>query len=877
MRFQPFGRHLHNQIVMPMLVASLCVAFIATFVGVYRLSGIVDTWVTGSVIQASAEARSQFAESAGRLQVDSKLIAEEPRIAPAVARSDWAAVERVFVGIRKSVQVDELLLLDEDGAVVAQSGASGIAIGERPLDERYRAYIGIDMRFVTLMNLGGAEMLASVRSQTFDGPTGPRTFTLVAARVIDEDFLRMQFRGVAAAVAYIDADRAIQARYIDPELVVASGAAPDPQAAQQLRGQLNLGVPEIAQAVSDLDRTVTFSAGAEEFAMRATEVSFSTGSAAGEAEESALVDPTGTKRFVLILLNNDVASATRSTTIGLIAFWSAIAVVVLTGLGTLIARRVSAPLTHLSESARRVADGDFSARVEMGGTNEVSELAESFNVMTESLKERTETLTKKVLELATLYEMSRALGSTLDLEVLLDSVLDSALRIFNVESGYVMIRDKVAGALELRAWRGMTAVKPDDRAVRSSMSDWVVRQGRPLIFNPPADETSEQHVDSVTGALAALCVPLVSSEGVIGSICVGSRDRSYRFSSDDVRLLSTIANHVTIAIGNIELFSSLQDAYLATVRSLAAAVDAKDPFTRGHSDRVAACARAIAERLGLSSEQCTALEMAAYLHDIGKIGIRESILLKPGKLDVEEFGQMKHHPLIGANILRPVAFPWPIAPVVRHHHEHFDGQGYPAGLKGEEIPLLARILTVADAFEAMTADRPYRSGRTQPEAVDELRRCSGSHFDPRIIDAFMGALQDMDMEAAARTSRAVEAVQPEEARAIFVAVCDGMFGGFRRLGGPRLASNLESALEEYLRASNMPYALNNGHMTVDWEQAGEPERQVGDMRDVVRRLAALMEATAGRSLVDHFYDEAVEALSDRMRHLSTALDLYDRQ
>jgi len=472
--------------------------------------------------------------------------------------------------------------------------------------------------------------------------------------------------------------------------------------------------------------------------------------------------------------------------------------------------------------------------------------------------------------------MSRALGSTLDLTVLLDSVLDSAMRIFNVDSGYVMLRDKNSGRLDLRAWRGMAGALPDEGAVRSSMSDWVVRQGRPLIFNPTAKAGGEQHVDSVTGALAALCVPLVSSEGVVGAIAVGSRDRSFRFSSDDVRLLSTIANHVTIAIGNIELFSSLQDAYLATVRSLAAAVDAKDPYTHGHSDRVATYSGAIAEKLDLSGEQRIALEMAAYLHDIGKIGIRESILLKPGELTDEEMGQMRHHPLIGANILKPVAFPWPIAPVVRHHHERYDGDGYPAGLKGEEIPLLARILTVADAFEAMTTDRPYRPGRTQEEAIEELHACEGGQFDPRIVKAFVGALPGIDAGNAAPGQHAIDDVQPEEAQAIFVAIADGMFASFRRLGGPRLASNLESTMNDYFHEMAMEFQLSGGHLTARWDSETVDD-QLEQMRAVITRMASGMEATSGRSLVDHFYDEAVSDMSERMRRLALLLDLYARE
>ncbi|MDP2300398.1 MAG: HD domain-containing protein, partial [Actinomycetota bacterium] len=396
-----------------------------------------------------------------------------------------------------------------------------------------------------------------------------------------------------------------------------------------------------------------------------------------------------------------------------------------------------------------------------------------------------DSLTKKVLELATLYEMSRSLGSTLELETLLDSVLDSAMRIFDVEIGYVTMVDRETGALEATIWRGVDLSRVGETSVRSSMSDWVVREGRPLIFNPPPDgvgvDDARGHADAVSGALAALCVPLLSNEGTTGAITVGTRNSEQRFTSDDVRLLATIANHVTIAVGNISLFSSVQEAYLATVRALAAAVDAKDPYTRGHSDGVAGYALMIGEAMDLSAEQMIALEMAAYLHDIGKIGISEDILLKPGKLTDAEMSQMRHHPLIGANILKPVAFPWPIAPIVRHHHEHYDGEGYPAGLRSEEIPILARVLTVADAFEAMVADRPYRRGRSQQEAILELRRCAGSHFDPRVVDAFIGVLERVDT-GVTDVFPADEDPGLEETQAVLVAMCDGMFASFRRLG-----------------------------------------------------------------------------------------------
>ncbi len=541
----------------------------------------------------------------------------------------------------------------------------------------------------------------------------------------------------------------------------------------------------------------------------------------------------------------------------------------------LLAHGSRPPLLALTQAARRVADGELDVQVAFGDRPDLGDLADAFNSMTDALRERTEALTHTVEELSTLYEMSRALGSTLDLGSMLNATLDAAMHSFAVDSGYVVLRDQASGEIELRAWRGAGDRPVDHRAVRASMSEWVVRQGRPLIFNPSQESDAAENIDAVTGALAALCVPLVAVDEVIGAIAVGSHDRNMRFTGEDARLLSTIANHMTIAVGNTELFASVQDAYLATVRALAAAVDAKEPYMRDHSGRVAVLARATAEKMGLSPDQRTAIEMAAYLHDIGRIGISEQILRKPAPLSEEETCTMRHHPMIGANILRPVAFPWSIAPVVRHHHEHYDGSGYPAGLRGEEIPLLARVLSVADAYAAMVADRPYRDRLVADDAIAELRRCSGTDFDPRAVDALIEVLREMDA-AASGSELAALTVEPYEARAVFVAVADGMLGAFRKLGGPQLTANLEASMGEWLAAEAPAFTMSGGHFTVAAGPSAELDGQIGEMRTVLGRLSALMSVVTGPSLVDHFYSETVESLTERLRGIARGLALYAR-
>ncbi|MBQ9267347.1 MAG: HD domain-containing protein [Clostridia bacterium] len=189
-------------------------------------------------------------------------------------------------------------------------------------------------------------------------------------------------------------------------------------------------------------------------------------------------------------------------------------------------------------------------------------------------------------------------------------------------------------------------------------------------------------------------------------------------------------------------YSDLKNAYRGTVESLRLAVDAKDSYTKNHSDRVALYSKLIGEQIGLPEDEMQTLYDGALFHDIGKIGIPDAILQKPGKLTDDEYDDIKNHPSIGAKIIAPAKIFDPIIPIVKHHHERYDGRGYPSGLKGEDIPLLARIVTVADSFDAMTSDRSYRPRFTLEKALDELENGKGTQFDPDLVDAFLIAFRN---------------------------------------------------------------------------------------------------------------------------------------
>ena len=209
-----------------------------------------------------------------------------------------------------------------------------------------------------------------------------------------------------------------------------------------------------------------------------------------------------------------------------------------------------------------------------------------------------------------------------------------------------------------------------------------------------------------------------------------------RFRTEHAAGLQSLATLAGVAILEDRHRAHLEDLFMSVIVSLTMALEAKDPYTEGHSVRVAAYSEAIGKQLGLPPRTLDMIHRSCLVHDIGKIAVDETILRKGGQLDTREREKMDMHPLIGESILRPIALLHPLLPGVRSHHEHFDGSGYPDGLKGEAIPIEARVMAVADAFDAMTSNRPYRPAMPEEEARQELRRNAGKHFDPRVVAAF---------------------------------------------------------------------------------------------------------------------------------------------
>jgi putative nucleotidyltransferase with HDIG domain len=237
-------------------------------------------------------------------------------------------------------------------------------------------------------------------------------------------------------------------------------------------------------------------------------------------------------------------------------------------------------------------------------------------------------------------------------------------------------------------------------------------------------------------ATAVLCVPLISDNRTIGMILACDKLSGEEFWSQELKLMGVFAAEVASAIKKARLYEEINELFIHTVEALASAIDAKDPYTYGHSRRVARLSAVICEELGMHRKEIRQVMLAAILHDIGKIGTPERILQKPGNLEPEELEKIKEHPARGAQILSNIREFNDIIKWIRHHHEWYDGKGYPDRMTAENIPLEARVITVADSFDAMTSDRPYRKGMPAGEALRIMNEFSGSQFDPRILAAF---------------------------------------------------------------------------------------------------------------------------------------------
>lgn len=380
--------------------------------------------------------------------------------------------------------------------------------------------------------------------------------------------------------------------------------------------------------------------------------------------------------------------------------------------GFLFMRRTIKSLINIIRKAERLASGKKGGEIKVASNDELKVLASSFNAINTSLEvkvrelEYSQRLTRELFQ-----QIGHAITGSQKMKALFDIIVHGVRKVLGTSSAFIALYDR-SGALRLKAYSGMDKSMHEDMVLPDTKS--ITGLGR---------------------------VPISIDGNIKGILCIADKAGGQKIGPEDTALLENIAGQIALCVENMELNRSIEDAYYDTLVMLARVVEAKDPYSAGHLERVSSYVKMMADKLNLDDDSKKILSGGALLHDLGKVGVDDAILKKAGNLTLQEYEVMKQHAVIGENILKPLHAMSKLSVLVRHHHELYDGSGYPDGLKGEEIPLLARILTVADMYDAITTDRPYRKGLGRDEAIEEIKKYAGNKLDPKLVEVFVDLIK----------------------------------------------------------------------------------------------------------------------------------------
>ncbi|WP_224982496.1 HD domain-containing phosphohydrolase [Geomonas agri] len=361
------------------------------------------------------------------------------------------------------------------------------------------------------------------------------------------------------------------------------------------------------------------------------------------------------------------------------------------------------------------------------------------------LEDKNTNLEKAVAKLSTLYRLGLAINSTIEVEDLYRLVVKTTMDTLQAQVGYVVLYDAEHGELRITNLVGYRDPNPQYLRVPmkpSSVSSWVIQNSKPLLITDIAQTPEFDRISPLGFERKTLiCAPLMVKDEIIGTLTVVNKLNNTVYNHEELELLSTIAAQASIAIKNAMLYDEQQKTYLNTIQALVSAIEASDSYTRGHSERVTRFSLALARKLELPANRLKVIERAAILHDIGKIGIDLSLLHKEETLTKDDVAELQQHPSIGMTILEPIEFLHDVRLCIGQHHERYDGKGYPNRLTGQELLLESRILAIADSFDAMTSDRPYRKALKLEVAIQELAENAGTQFDPELVPIFIKLLK----------------------------------------------------------------------------------------------------------------------------------------
>ena len=357
---------------------------------------------------------------------------------------------------------------------------------------------------------------------------------------------------------------------------------------------------------------------------------------------------------------------------------------------------------------------------------------------------------KKVGQLSTLMALSTILFFSLEQKEVRKRAIEAATRLTESEVGSLLLIDEEKNELFFEVALGEKGEKVKEIRLRmgEGIAGWVAKTGEPVIIDdvqndPRFFKGADKKSSFVTRNM--MCVPVKSEGKAIGVLQSINKLKGGKFTKDDLEGFISLADQVAIAIEKSRLYQELRDTFFCAAEALADAIEKRDPYTGGHTKRVLQYSMTIGKYLDLKESELERLRLAAVLHDIGKIGIEDSILRKKDKLSPDEYEMVKKHPVWGAEIMGHIKQLKDVIPGMRYHHERMDGNGYPDHLHDNEIPIIAKIISVADTFDAITTERPYQESLSVNVAFKELRGSAGTQFDSRVVEAFLKAYEAGDI------------------------------------------------------------------------------------------------------------------------------------
>jgi len=538
-----------------------------------------------------------------------------------------------------------------------------------------------------------------------------------------------------------------------------------------------------------------------------------------------------------------------------------------------LSKFVYRPIDILRGTAQQVAKGDFKKRAKILSKDEFGELFETCNMMTEKLSSLISQLDASQRQAkACVTSVGRALGSSLNERKLSKTILDAATSIMGAERASLMMLDEKKGELVVKAAHDLSeeVIKSTKLKLGDGIAGWVAKRGEPLLLIDGINDPRFKPIYAKEEVKDAIVAPLKVKGKIIGVLNVTNKIGSETFDQDDLELLVAMANEAAMALENSRFYQGIKNNFFGVISALAEAVDAKDMYTRGHSERVTDYAVVVAEEMRLSDFEKERIRVAATLHDIGKIGISEKILLKPGKFTFDEMIIMQTHSLIGANILSPIEFPWDIVSLVRHHHERYDGLGYPGGLAGDEIPLGARILTVADSFEAMVSDRPYHKAKMAVEAMEEVKSGSGSQFSPDVAKAFLSVFEKGKIKIFSNDDLYKDLLAGKEAekravRETFLNIANSLLEQYAKIGGQKMMRNLDIEIKKLVLREELNLKINNGRVEIAEDDHVSFDEEIKVYKKFLSALTSLIKQMTGEHLLSNFLSVSLGNLSDRLK------------